>query len=56
VVQPARNRLRLYGMARPNHAKRSRPRPLSSRSRRLVQLRTAERQSKRKIERWRRGW
>jgi hypothetical protein len=42
-------------MAKPNHAKRSRPRSLSTRRHRVVQQRSAERQARKAIERWRRG-
>jgi hypothetical protein len=42
-------------MAKPNHAKRSRPRPQPVRRRRALHLRAAEERVRRELERWRRG-
>jgi hypothetical protein len=42
-------------MAKPNHAKRSRPRPMSSRKLRSSSLRAADRRTQRELERWRRS-
>jgi hypothetical protein len=42
-------------MAKPNHAKRSRPRPLPIRHRRAIQQRAARRRAQRQVDRWRRG-
>jgi hypothetical protein len=42
-------------MAKPNHAKRSRPRPAPSRRHRSARLRVAEQRTRRDIERWRRN-
>ena len=44
----------LRHMAKQNHAKRSRPKPPPARRRRFAQLRSADRRSRREIERWRR--
>jgi hypothetical protein len=52
---PAPVRLEIT-MAKPNHLRRTRPKPPPARARRLAQLHQADRQSRRKIERWRRGW
>jgi hypothetical protein len=55
-VQPAAIAVRLEGtMAKPNHAKRSRPRPLPARRRRALQQRVEEQRIRRELERWRRG-
>jgi len=43
-------------MAKPNHAKRSRPRSLSTRRHRVAQQRSAEQRARRAVERWRRRW
>jgi hypothetical protein len=42
-------------MAKLNHQKRHRPRPITSRRRRAVLQRADERRSKRDLERWRRA-
>jgi hypothetical protein len=42
-------------MAKPNHAKRSRPRPQPIRRRRAIQQRAARQRAQRQIERWERG-
>ncbi|HEX5397099.1 MAG TPA: hypothetical protein VFX74_08430 [Candidatus Limnocylindria bacterium] len=42
-------------MAKPNHAKRTRPRPLAARKVRSSALRSAERRTRRELERWRRS-
>ncbi|MEO8511206.1 MAG: hypothetical protein ABI534_08190 [Chloroflexota bacterium] len=42
-------------MAKLNHQKRSRPRPVATRRRRVSVQRTAERQAQRVLQRYRRG-
>ncbi|HEX2195200.1 MAG TPA: hypothetical protein VHK63_09635 [Candidatus Limnocylindria bacterium] len=42
-------------MPKPNHAKRSRPRPVGTRRRRATRLRAAEQRARRELDRWRRG-
>jgi hypothetical protein len=42
-------------MAKLNHQKRHRPRPVASRRRRSVQQRVEEQRSRREIERWRKS-
>jgi len=42
-------------MAKPQHAKRTRPRPAPLKRRHLVQLRAAEQRALRDLERWRRA-
>jgi hypothetical protein len=41
-------------MAKLNHQKRHRPRPVASRRRRTTERRTQEQRSRRDLERWRR--
>jgi hypothetical protein len=55
-MQPISLLVRLSGiMAKPNHAKRSRPRPLPTRRHRVAKQRSAELRARRAIERWRRS-
>ncbi|HEY7525861.1 MAG TPA: hypothetical protein VIA82_03425 [Candidatus Limnocylindria bacterium] len=42
-------------MAKPNHAKRSRPKSLAARRHRATQQRSVEQRARRAVERWRRG-
>ena len=42
-------------MAKPNHQKRQRPRPVASRRRRSSLQRVAEQRSRRDLERWRKS-
>jgi hypothetical protein len=42
-------------MAKLNHQKRNRPRPASSRRRRVVLKHAEEQRSRRNLDRWRRG-
>jgi hypothetical protein len=42
-------------MAKPNHAKRTRPRPAPTRRHRAAALRNDEQRARRELERWRRG-
>jgi len=43
-------------MGKPNHAKRSRPKPISARRRVLISRRVEELRSRRHLERWRRAY
>ena len=61
-LQPMRLLARLFGiaaeewgMAKLNHQKRQRPRPLPARRHRIESLRSAERRIRREMERWRRS-
>jgi hypothetical protein len=54
-VQPKARLARLQSMAKPNHAKRSRPRPVHVKRRRADRQRAADLRARREVERWRRG-
>jgi hypothetical protein len=55
-VQPKRRGVRQnHIMAKPNHARRSRPRPRPVRRRRAAELRAADQRARRELDRWRRG-
>lgn len=62
-LQPKAAVARLFGkaaeemgeMAKLNHQKRQRPRPLPARRHRIESIRSAERRVRRELERWRRS-